>query len=201
VDPTRKVLTVIAVVVAVAVAYLVANRSREKPADQSDRITASDSIPDTTRTEPAELRVGGTFPSVNLVAEPDSADAMANIVSRDVVAGKSALVLFVTQNCDPCNATVKSWSESLAGLPSDVMVLGVINASPEERNGYRVQTDAMFPIYSDSEGTFGRNYGVVIYPTLVGIDASGNIVFVQSAIDPSLTPDAAVALLRSSSGP
>ncbi len=190
----RKIVPIIvAAVVAFAVAVLFSNRSRDK----SEPVELSDQTPDTTRTEPAELTVGRAFPSVNLIAEPDSADAMANIASRDVVAGKSALVMFVTQNCDPCNATVKSWSESLAGLPGDVIVLGVINASPEERNGYRVQTDAMFPIYSDSEGTFGRNYGVVIYPTLVGIDASGNIVFVQSAIDPSLTPDAAVALLRS----
>lgn len=196
---TGKVTAVVAIVIAVAIAYLVANRSRETPADQARQVAASDSLPDTTRSEPVGLDVGARFPSVNLIAEPDSADAMANISSRDVIGAHSALVLFVAQNCDPCNATVKSWSESLSGLPSDVLVFGVINASPEARNGYRVLTDAMFPIYSDSEGAFGSNYGVAVYPTVVGVDADGKVVFVQNAPDPAFTPDTAVALLRSSS--
>jgi len=198
----RKIVPIIvAAVVALAVAMLISNRSRNRSAEQGEPVEMSDRAPDTTLTEPAALTVGRAFPSVNLIAEPDSAVAMAHISSRDVIGAHSALVVFLAQNCDPCNAFVKSWSESLSGLPSDVLVFGVINASPEERNGYRVLTDAMFPIYSDSEGTFGRDYGVVIFPTLVGVDASGNVVFVQSAPDPSLTPDAAVAQLRSSSSP
>ena len=200
---TGKVSAVVAIVVAIAVAYLVSNRNRDKT-DQRTPVAASDTVADTTRSVPDVpdgLDVGARFPSVNLISEPDSVEVARHIGSRDVIGARSALVVFVAQNCAPCDAFVRSWSASLAGLPNDVLVFGVINASPEERNGYRVMTDAMFPIYSDSTHTFGSNYGVSVYPTVVGVDADGKVVFAQNAPDPGFTPDAAVALLRSSTRP
>ena len=197
-NPTQKVTLAVTVVVAAVVAFMVVNRSRQKRADRPDQVAASN-IPDTTRS--SELRIGASFPSVGLIAEPDSMDVTAHVDSRDLVAGRQAIVMFVAPNCEPCTAMVKTWSESLAGLPSDLVVFGVINAAPEERNAYRVVTDAMFPIYSDSTLTFGRQYGVSIYPTLVGLDASGSVVFVQNAVNSPVAPSTAVELLRSSSGP
>ena len=197
---TRKVTVLVTAVVAAVVAVLVSNRPRQDDVARMAQPEPS-AAPATTRTEPVELRVGDVFPSVGLISEPDSAEAMARAATADVIGAHSALVLFLMPNCQPCDATVKAWSESLAGLPADVLVFGVINASPETRNGYRVQTDAMFPIYSDSEGEFASKYGVAVYPSLVGVDANGKIAFVENAIDPSLTPDAAVARLRSSSAP
>jgi hypothetical protein len=192
VSPPRKVLAVIAIVVAVAIAYIVVNRSREKPTDQ---VAATDTTP----SEPAELRIGARFPNVNLIADRDTLGVTPHIGVRDVIAGREALVLFLAPNCEPCNATVKRWSEYLAKAPSDVKVFAVINAAPEERDAYHVVTDAMFPIYSDSTGTFSRDYGVAIYPTVVGIDASGNVVFVKNTIDSTLTPRVAAELLRAPS--
>ena len=197
---TGKVSAVVAIVVAIAVAYLVTNRNRNQT-DQSAQVAATDSVPAAPPSVPDGLDVGSRFPSVNLISEPDSAEVTRHIGARDVIGGHSALVVFVAQNCPPCDAFVKSWSESMAGLPSDVLVFGVINASPETRNGYRVLTDAQFPIYSDSTHAFGSNYGVAVYPTVVGVDADGKVVFAQNAPDPGFTPDAAVALLRSSSSP
>ena len=199
---TGKVSAVVAIVVAIAVAYLVSNRNRDRDeTDQRTPVAASDSVPDTTRSVPDGLDVGARFPSVNLISEPDSVEVTRHIRSRDVIGAHSALVVFVAQNCAPCDAFVRSWSAALAGLPNDVLVFGVINASPEERNGYRVLTDAMFPIYSDSTHTFSSNYGVSVYPTVVGVDADGKVVFAQNAPDPGFTPDAALALLRSSRKP
>lgn len=197
----RATAFVIAAAAAAVVAYTVASY-RNKGAERTEPAPAPVvSTPDTTRTEPDELRVGNAFPSVGLIAEPDTADNMARIATGDVIGAHSALILFLTQNCEPCDATVKAWSASLAGLPADVLVFGVINASPEARNGYRVQTDAMFPIYSDSQGAFASKYNVAVYPSLVGVDANGKIAFVENALDPSITPDAALIRLRSASNP
>ncbi len=195
---TQKTVLIIAAVFAAMAAFTLASyRSRDKKAAQPEQPVAT--APDTTRAEPDELVVGNAFPKVGLIAEPDTAENMAHIATGDVIGAHSALVLFITPNCEPCDATVKAWSAAMGGLPADVLVFGVLNAGPETRNGYRVQTDAQFPIYSDGEGAFASKYHVAVYPSLVGVDANGKIAFVENAVDPSITPDAAVARLRSTS--
>jgi peroxiredoxin len=166
---------------------LVHRREQSEMADRVSRMNSGEST---------ALRAGNPLPSVSLVAPTDSTGAASRVNSRELVAGREALVFFMSTNCEPCAEAVRRWSESAAELPPGVVLFGVIDQPPDARDAYVSANAVVFPVFSDSADVFGREWGVEVYPTVVATDANGTMVFVRHGVDEGLTPLVALEILR-----
>ena len=84
------------------------------------------------------------------------------------------------------------------GLPTFTTV-GLPDASIRESRdrvkAAMVNSGFPFPLYSDEEGIFARDYRIKIYPTVVGTYPDGAVAFLGKAVTPEFTPKKAAALL------
>lgn len=195
-SPLRKALLAIALVAGVAVMIIVGNRVGHELAHRREQSDMARRVSRVNSGESTALRAGNPFPSVDLIAEADSMGVAAHIDSRAMVAGREALVFFLSSNCEPCTGAVQRWSESVGDLPGGVLLFGVIDDTPEARRAYVVANNVAFPVLSDSSDVFERQYGMDVSPTVVAVDANGTMVFVRHGINEGFTPSVAVDLLR-----
>ena len=192
----RRALVVIALVAGVAAMIIAGNRAGHELAHRREQSEIARRLSRADSGESSALRAGDPFPGVELIAETDSTGVAAHIDSRALIAGREALVLFLSSNCEPCTESVQRWSQSVEDLPDNVLLFGVIDCTPEERRAYVLANDVTFPVLSDSADVYGREHEMEVFPTVVAVDASGSMVFVRHGIDEGFTPSVALEFLR-----
>ncbi|HEU4930244.1 MAG TPA: redoxin domain-containing protein [Candidatus Krumholzibacteria bacterium] len=192
----RKVLLVIALITGAALAIVAGNYVGHELAHRREAAKMADQVSGMNTGESSALRAGDPFPVVSLVTPPDSSGGTTRVSSSDLVAGRAALVFFLSTDCDPCTKAVQRWSQSIAEVPTSVLLFGIIDRAPEVRDAYVAENEVSFPVLSDSDDTFGREYDMGIYPTIVAVDANGTMVFVRHGVDEGLTPGVALEMLH-----
>lgn len=195
-NATRKVVLVIALVLGAVVAIVAGNRVGHELAHRREQSQMAERVSGMNTGESSALRAGDRFPAVSLVTPPDSSGGTARVSSRDLLAGRAALVFFLSTDCDPCTKAVRRWSQSIAEVPTSVLLFGIIDQVPDVRDAYVAENTISFPVLSDSDDTFGHEYDMGVYPTIVGVDANGTMVFVQHGVDEGLTPGVALEMLH-----
>lgn len=194
--PIRKVLLVLALVTGIAIMIVAGNRVGHELAHRREQSKMAGRVSGMNSGESSDLRAGDPFPSVSLVAPRDSAGSTGHADSRALIAGKEALVFFMSTACEPCAEAVRRWSETAAELPPNIALFGVIDQPPDARDAYVSANAVAFPVFSDSADVFGSEYGMQVFPTVVAINASGTMVFVRHGVDGGFTPRVAVEILR-----
>lgn len=196
VSATRKVVLVIALVLGAVLAIVGGNRVGHKLAHRREDARLAERIKSLNSGESTALRAGDPFPSVTLVTLPDSTGQYARVNSSSLVAGRAALVFFMSTQCEPCRDAVRRWSEGAAEVSGSVLLMGIIDQAPDVRDAYVAENAVSFPVLSDSDDVLGREYGMEVYPSVVAVDANGTMVFVRHGIDEGFTPAVALELLH-----
>jgi len=120
---------------------------------------------------PPSFAAGDPFPSVALLAEDGAAAD-----SRDLLAGRGGVVLFLDPDCPACTDAVGVWQALLdSGELTGVPVIGISSEPPEALTAYRERLGIGFPLYSDPDALFAREHGVTTVPTTVVLDPRGTV--------------------------
>lgn len=195
-SPLRKVLVVLVLIVGVAIMIVAGSRVGHEIAHRREQSKMAKRVSGMNTGESSELRAGDPLPRVSLVAPRDSAGVTSRVDSRELIAGREALVFFMSTQCEPCAEAVRRWSESATELPPGVALFGVIDQPPDARDAYVSTNGVAFSVFSDSAGVFGSEYGMQVFPTVVATNANGTMVFVRHGVDEGFTPRVAVEILR-----
>ncbi len=191
----RKVVLLLALVLGAVLAIVGGNRVGHELAHRREDARLAERIKKLNSGESTALRAGDPFPSVTLVTPPDSTGNNARVNSRSLLAGRAALVFFMSTNCEPCRDAVRRWSDGAADVSGSVLLMGIIDQTPEVRDAYVIDNAVSFPVLSDSDDVLGREYGMEVYPSVVAVDANGTMVFVRHGIDEGFTPAVALEML------
>jgi len=166
-----------------------------KDSSQSSEAPANSPAPDSavsasTDTLHSRLYPGKPFPAVQVL------DLQENKVSAaSLVAGRPSLVLFIDPDCESCREFLAVWDKHANELPAGLNVVGITKVDPQYAKQYKEDSGFPFPLYSDEEGIFARDYRIKIYPTVVGTYPDGAVAFLGKAVTPEFTPKKAAALL------
>ena len=166
----KKILTVVAVVVAVALfagAYFLYDYL-------SDRVD----VEDPTLTETGETT--GEIEEDNKFAAPDFniTDADGNTVSLSDFKGKPVVLNFWASWCDPCKSEMPHF-EAAYKADTDVEFMMVnVTSGDTKRNAEKLIADKgyTFPVYYDVDGTVSKTYAASPLPTTYFIDSEGYFV-------------------------
>jgi len=196
----RKALLFLAFAAGAAIMVVAGNRVGHELAHRRDEAAMADRVARMNDGDATGLRAGELFPAVVLTTPANQNGVTARVDSHTIVAGREALVFFLSEDCEPCTQAARRWSDPSAQVPAEALIVGIIDQPPAVRDRYVAQHQISFPVLSDSADVFGREYGVEVYPTLVGVDANGTMVFVRHGMDDGFTPGVALELLRAGIG-
>lgn len=138
------------------------------------------------------IAAGDEFPDVALVAESGEPAG-----SRELLTRTGGVVLFVEPGCPACGEAVAVWQSMLdAGRLDGLPVIGVSGSSPGALAQYRADKGLTFPVYSDPERVFLRDYEVTAVPFTVIVDATGAVRRAGYEPPTDLDPDEVLRLAR-----
>ncbi len=147
---SRKILIVVAVVVAVAAVWLAAARPWAGGVSAGAPPTGSG----------AALAVSGT----TLDGSP---------IDSATYAGRPVVVNFFASWCPPCNAEAPDLVAFAKAHP-EVAFIGVdVNDELSKAKGFVAKYGLPYPVVYDADGTIGQRYGVDGIPTTVFFDKTG----------------------------
>ena len=116
------------------------------------------------------LNQGDQFPVESLY------DLDSNIVNvADLIGQQTTLLLFVAPGCEPCKMAIASWKEEVDDLAGRVTVLGVAAGEVAEVVAYVKETEFPFPMYCDVDLLYVQQYDLTSFPTVVGLNDSGQV--------------------------
>ena len=197
----RKILLFIAFVTGAVLVVMGGNRVGHELAHRREDERLAKKIQSLNSGETTALRSGDPFPSVTLITPPDSTGTTNRVNASELVAGRAALVFFLSTNCEPCREAVRRWSDGATDVSGSVLLIGIIDQSPDVRDAYVAENDVSFPVLSDSDDVLGREYGMEVFPSVVGVDANGTMVFVRHGVDEGFTPAVALDMLHAGIDP
>lgn len=98
--------------------------------------------------------------------------------------GQAVVLSFWASWCGPCRAEAPSVDRLARRLrDKGVTVLGVnTNDDPEAAVAFAQRANLSFPVVSDENGEVGKAFGVSSLPTLVIVDAKGQVAAVRSGL-------------------
>ena len=121
-------------------------------------------------TNRSSLNEGDQFPVENLC------DLDSNIVNvADLIGKQTTLLLFVAPGCEPCKMAIDSWKQEVDDLAGRVTVLGIAAGEVTEVAAYAKKTEFPFPIYCDVDLLYVQQYDLTSFPTVVGLNDSGQV--------------------------
>lgn len=116
--------------------------------------------------------IGDPFPNEEVFALDGSIDSSLNLVS-----GSKTLVLFIAPGCGPCKLAIEEYKKDYEDLPSDLRVIGISTSDTASTAAYKAETGFPFEMYCDPNLMFTQQYDVVQFPSMVGIDEQGRVIF------------------------
>lgn len=132
---------------------------------------------------PAKLAPGVSFPDVQVM---DSTGVSRS--TRALLRDRGGVVIFIDTECAPCSVMTKSHQAAIdAGRLAAEQVIGITLVGPETIAAYRAAKHLTFPIYSDPNFVFGRNYGVANFPLRLVVGRS--LAILEATYDSRLTVD------------
>ncbi len=157
--------------------------SWRESADLQDRLA------DAAAGESSALRPGQQLPSVTIVGtEGVTTDILS--FSRDA----DLFIVFLSISCEPCTESVRAFGEGTRN--GEIRVVGVCEDDVEYANVYAEKNAIPFSVFSDTGSIFFEQYGVNVFPTVVGVHRGGEIAFVRHGADSGFGYDEAVKLLQ-----
>ena len=140
-----------------------------------------------------KLVEGDIFPSVELTGLDG-----APVNTESIISGKKSIMLFLSISCHPCTEAIDSWKEYENNLPPDLEVLGICCSDPEYAEVYKKKTGFPFPVYCDTEHRFPGDFGIRAFPSMIGLDENGRIVFVRIGWSEDFSPPEVLELMADS---
>lgn len=148
-----------------------------------------DRLEDAAAGEGSALRIGQQLPSVAIVgAEEVTSDVTS--FSKD----SDCIIVFLSITCEPCTKSVQAFGEGARS--GDIRVVGICEDDVEYAKVYAQKNAIPFPVFSDTGSVFFEQYGVNVFPTVVGVSRGGEIAFVRHGADTGFDFGDAVKLLR-----
>ena len=193
---SRKMKLVVALIAGAALAIIAGQYAGHELAHRRERDRLAARIKSLNSGESTALRAGDPFPAVTLVTPPDSSGNNARVNSSELLAGRAALVFFMSTNCEPCREAVRRWSDGATEVSGSVLLVGIIDQPAEVRDAYVMENAVSFPVLSDADDVLGREHGMEVYPSVVAVDANGTMVFVRHGVDEGFTPAVALEMLH-----
>ncbi len=118
----------------------------------------------------SSLNQGDQFPVENLC------DLDSNIVSvGDLIGQQTTLLLFLSPGCEPCKMAIASWKKEVEDLAGRVTVLGIATGEIAAVAAYVKETEFPFPMYCDVDLLYVQQYDLSSFPTVVGLNDSGQV--------------------------
>ncbi|MCP4582916.1 MAG: redoxin domain-containing protein [candidate division Zixibacteria bacterium] len=131
----------------------------------------------------ALIKDGDQFPSMELI-DLDSKPINALTLFEN----HKNLLITISPGCKPCALTIAEWQEYIDTIPSDIRIIGIIDANPGQARAYISETDFPFVMYCDTSHVLPDKYGLQAFPSVVGIDEKGRVVFVREGWLEGFTP-------------
>lgn len=120
------------------------------------------------------LRINEPFPDEELY------DLEGNRIStKQLVAGKPLLILFIAPGCEPCKSALDVWTPEIAEISDRAKVIGIAAGDVEDVAAYKAKMGLEFPVYCDVDYMFPQQYDIVSFPSIVGVTAEGLVGFVK----------------------
>ncbi|NNF06550.1 MAG: redoxin family protein [Candidatus Eisenbacteria bacterium] len=141
--------------------------------------------------EATELQAGRLFPNLQIL---DTEGTASN--TDDLLEQNDSVILLLTTDCEPCHDSIFHWSRSVASI-TDVQFLFLAVDEPGLVYDYAQSLEFPVPLYCDDTQRLATEFGVNLYPTIVGVDQNKRIRFVRHGLDSDFDPPTAAELLRS----
>lgn len=128
------------------------------------------------------LKVGQVFPEwdfVSLGGQPSDGSAGRTTNFSEILKGKKSVILFLTTECSFCSELVNRWAATYPEISSEYQVIGVSYERIDRLKEYQQSQKVPFPLFNDSLGKFTSRYKIDAYPTIIGLNAKREIVFVE----------------------
>lgn len=129
------------------------------------------------------IKMGDSFPSLDL-ADLDG----GSVNTYELIAGRKILIVLLSPGCEPCAQAIVEWSEYAGRIPDDLSIIGIVNCDPVSALVYTSEYDFPFGLYSDTANVLASDYGLVGYPTVIGIDEKGKVMFISEGWREGFSP-------------
>jgi hypothetical protein len=153
---------------------VVAVRNRQAMNDRAARVETG---------EATKLRAGQMFPPLRVMVPGGGV-----VELPEALRGRPALVVVVSLECGPCLEALLGWAEA-PDSPGASSVVAVCDDPPEAALDFAGRVSFPFPLYADAGRVLREAYDVTVYPTVVGLDETGLMVFVSHGIGPAFSPE------------
>ncbi len=131
----------------------------------------------------ATIRSGDIFPAMELT-DLDG----RSIYTSALIKGHKTLFIVLSPGCEPCALAVAEWREYVDRIPDDLSIIGIVNFGPDPALTYKSDTGFPFPLYCDSANILAADYGLIGFPTIVGIDDDGKVAFIREGWQEGFSP-------------
>jgi thiol-disulfide isomerase/thioredoxin len=173
-------LPLLAVVAATALALVAALGVLALLDDGGDRDAAAGTGDDGT-TEGYELAPAGELPSSNADVRLASLTGGADRTLGELLGTKPVVVNFFASWCVPCIDEMPAFERVHQAVSDQVTVIGMANRdAPDDALATVAATGVTYPTFGDPDGSAVTWFGGLAMPTTVFIDASGEVVDVNS---------------------
>ena len=116
------------------------------------------------------LNRGDQFPVENLFTLTGDTVSFA-----DLLEPKTTLLLFLSPGCGPCKMAISSWKEEADDVAGRFNVIGIAAGAIDEVAAYAKDNEFPFPMYCDADLLYVQQYDLSSFPTLVGLNDSGQV--------------------------
>ncbi len=98
---------------------------------------------------------------------------------QDLIAGRKAVLIFLTTTCTPCVDLAAEWRAVFPHHGSEYELVGVCAEPAVVLDRFASQWGLSFPLLVDPDTRFAREYRIEASPTMLGIGDDGVIAFAE----------------------
>jgi thiol-disulfide isomerase/thioredoxin len=139
----------------------------------------------------ATIKSGDIFPAMELT------DLDGRSVSTSaLINGHKTLLILLSPGCEPCALAIAEWQEYKNKIPDDLSIIGVVNIEPDPALLYISDNGFPFSVFCDTANILAVDYGLVGFPTIVGIDDKGKVIFISEGWQEGFSPLKAYKLIE-----